>query len=181
MEKNNTFSTRSLVIMAMFAAILCVSAYISIPLPNGTHITALNFIVTIIAVVFPIGQSTIILLIWLLLGIVGIPVFIGGNAGIGYILGPYGGYSIAFLLIAIILPILCKNKYNRLYFTIMTILSAIFVDIVGSLWIMVVSKVSLQAALIAGFAPFIILDTVKAVIAAQLVPQFRRILHLLNE
>lgn len=174
--KEKLFNTKSLVIMALFAAVLCASAYISIPLPNGSHITALNFVVTIIALVFPLSQSFLIVLVWLLLGAIGVPVFIGGGAGIGYLAGAYGGFSFAFIIIAILLPIACKRKYNRIYFTIMAILSAVLVDVIGSVWLMVNSQISLQAAFISGFLPFIPLDLVKAVIAAQIVPQLRKVL-----
>ncbi|MCD7825961.1 MAG: biotin transporter BioY [Clostridiaceae bacterium] len=168
-----TFSTRSLVTMAMFAAILCVSAYISIPLPNGSHITALNFVMTIIALSFPLAQSFFIALLWILLGAVGIPVFIGGNAGIGYLFGNLGGFSFALLLTAILLPLLCRRKYNRIYFTGIAIASAIFVDLFGSIWYMLLSGTPLPASLLVCFLPFIPLDLLKAVAAAQIVPQFR--------
>ncbi|MBQ1994225.1 MAG: biotin transporter BioY [Lachnospiraceae bacterium] len=173
--KTKTISTRSLVIMAMFAAVLCVSAYISIPLPNGSHITALNFIVTVIALVFPLEQSALIVIIWALLGLVGVPVFIGGNAGAGYLFGPLGGFSFAFILIAILVPLVRGQKYNRIMYTIVAIASAVLVDLVGSLWLMVAANMTLKAALLAGFAPFIVLDIVKAVIAAQIAPQFKKI------
>lgn len=173
--KTKTISTRSLVIMAMFAAVLCVSAYISIPLPNGSHITALNFIVTVIALVFPLEQSALILIIWTLLGLVGVPVFIGGNAGAGYLFGPLGGFSFAFILIAILVPLVRGQKYNRIMYTIVAIASAVLVDLVGSLWLMFAADMTLKAALLAGFAPFIVLDIVKAVIAAQIAPQFKKI------
>ena len=76
-KTKSKFSTYSIVMMALFAAILCVSAYISIPLPNGTHITLLNFVITLIALVFPLAESFFIGLIWMLLGLVGVPVFVG--------------------------------------------------------------------------------------------------------
>lgn len=173
--KTKTISTRSLVIMAMFAAVLCVSAYISIPLPNGSHITALNFIVTIIALTFPLEQSALIVIIWALLGLVGVPVFIGGNAGAGYLFGPLGGFSFAFILIAILVPLVRGTKYNRIRYTVVAIASAVLVDLIGSLWLMVAADMTLKAALLAGFAPFIVLDIVKAVIAAQIAPQFKKI------
>ena len=69
-KTKSKFSTYSIVMMALFAAILCVSAYISIPLPNGTHITLLNFVITLIALVFPLAESFFIGLIWMLLGLV---------------------------------------------------------------------------------------------------------------
>ena len=173
-KTKNTFATQNLVLMALFAAVLCVSAYISIPLPNGSHITALNFVVTLIGLVFALEQSFLISLVWLLLGA---PVFIGGQGGIGYLFGQYGGYSFAFVIIAILLPIFCKREYNRISFTIAAIISAIFVDVFGSIWIMIIGGINLKAAFIAGFLPFIVLDTIKAIVAAQIAPVFRRILN----
>ena len=187
MEKNmnekvkSKFSTYSLVMMALFAAILCVSAYISIPLPNGTHITLLNFVVTLIALVFPLSQSFFITLVWLLLGLCGVPVFIGGNAGPGYLFGTYGGFSFAFIVIAIFIPLLRGRKYNRIRYTIVSILSAVLVDAIGSLWILVMSGCSIKAAFVAGFLPFITLDLVKAVVAAQIVPAFRKLIYARSE
>ena len=180
MEKsktNNKLSTRCLVIMSMFAAVLCVSAYISIPLPNGTHITALTLIITIIVLTFPARQSFTIILVWLLLGMAGVPVFVGGTSGLGYITGPYGGYNIGFLVISALVPMICVHIYNRLYLMVIAVLSAISVDLIGTFWIMAVSKIPFKAAFITGFVPFIALDIVKAVLAAQLVPQLRRIIN----
>jgi biotin transport system substrate-specific component len=168
------FSTRSLVLMAMFAAVLCISAYISITLPNGSHITFLNFIITLIVLLFPSSQAFCIIGLWLLMGIIGLPVFAGGNAGIGYVLSPWGGYNIAFLIMAVLIPLTLGKKYSRIRYTIMSIFSVILVDIIGSLWLMAFSQVSISAAFAAGFLPFIVLDLVKAVVAAQVVPVFRK-------
>lgn len=176
-NERKTNSVQSLVIIALMAAVLCVSAYISIPLPNGSHITALNFVVMLVALTFSLRESFFINLIWFLLGLIGLPVLIGGASGIGYVLGPWGGYSISFLIIALLVPIICHRKYNRIFYTIIAILSAVFVDLFGSFWMMLVSDISLKAAFIAGFLPFIFLDVVKAVIAAQIVPQIRKILR----
>lgn len=178
--KKKTFTTQNLVTMAMFAAILCISAYLSIPLPNGSHITLLNFAITLIALLFPVSQSFCIVLVWLLLGSVGVPVFIGGNAGFGYLLGNYGGYSFAFLLVAILIPLLSGKKYNRIRATIVAIFSVILVDLIGMFQWMILGHLSLTEAFIAGFVSFIGLDLVKAVIAAQIVPAFRLVIHTAN-
>ena len=177
-KTKSKFSTYSIVMMALFAAILCVSAYISIPLPNGTHITLLNFVITLIALVFPLAESFFIGLIWMLLGLVGVPVVVGGQAGPGYLVGTYGGISFAFIIIAILVPIFRGKKYNRIRYTIVAMLSAVLVDAVGSLWIMIASGCSIKAAFVAGFLPFIALDLVKAVVAAQIVPAFRKLIYL---
>ena len=174
-KNKTTFTTQNLVLMALFAAVLCVSAYISIPLPNGSHITLLNFVVTLIGMVFSVSQSFLIVLVWMLLGMVGIPIFIGGNAGVAYLFGPFGGFNFSFLLIAVLLP-LCRGKnYNRIRYTIVAILSAVLVDAIGSLWLMFSSHMTLQAAFLAGFVPFIGLDLVKVIVVAQIAPQFKRL------
>lgn len=178
---NKHFTTRSLVIMALFAAVLCVSAYISIPLPTGSHITLLNFVVVLIALIFPAEQSFIITLIWLLLGAVGVPVFIGGSAGLSYLISGWGGYSFAFLAVALIIPLLRSKEFNRIYYTILSILAVVLIDIIGAAWLMIITEISLKQAFLTGFLTFIPLDLVKAVIVAQIVPQFKKIVALGQE
>ena len=173
------FRTRSLVMTALFAAILCVSAYISIPLPAGSHITFLNFIILLIALAFPAQQSFFTSLIWLLLGIAGIPVFVGGNSGISYITGGWGGYSIAFVLVTILVPRLHGREYRRIYYTILAVAAAIFIDIFGAGWLMALTGITAKQAALTGVLPFLPLDVVKAVAAAQIIPQFKRITNLI--
>ena len=166
------FQTRTLVIMALFAAVLCVSAYISIPLPTGSHITFLNFIVLLIALIFPMQQASLITLVWLLLGAVGVPVFIGGNAGISYLLSGWGG----FIFVAIVVPLLRSKEYNRIIYTLLSIGAALLIDLIGAAWLMVMTQISVKQAFMMGFLPFIPLDLLKAIVVAQIVPQFRRVI-----
>jgi biotin transport system substrate-specific component len=112
----------------------------------------------------------------MLLGAVGIPVFIGGSAGIGYLLGPLGGYTLTFLLVAFLVPLLRGKKYNRIRYTITSLFAVIMVDLLGMVWLKIMNGMSWKSAWIAGFFSFIILDLVKAVVAAQIVPAFQKIL-----
>ena len=156
------FTTVELVMMAMFTAILCASAYLSIPtpLPNAAHITLLNFMIILIALVFELRDSTIIIALWMIMGAIGVPVFIGGGAGLGYLFGVFGGYTFSFIIASIVVGLIKGQKYKRLKYTI--------VAIIGNLtW---------KVAFLSGFVAFIPLDLVKAVIAAQLVPLFKRLL-----
>ena len=180
-RSNPLFSTKSLVTMALFAAVLCVSAYISVALPNGMHVTFLNFVSTLIALVFPWQQSFLIVLVWILMGSVGIPVFIGGNAGIGYLLSALGGYTLAFLAVSFFVPLLCGKKYNRIRYTIIAVLSVIFVDVAGMLQLMFLQGLTLKQAIIPGFLSFIVLDLIKAVVAAQIAPAFRNVIASIAE
>ena len=87
MSTTNTSSrwtTKRLVTMALFAAIICISAYISIPLPlpGAPHITLQNFVISLIALLFPALDAFLIIIVWMLLAIIGLPVFIGGGIGV---------------------------------------------------------------------------------------------------
>lgn len=170
------FTVRNMVLIALFTAILSVSVYLSVPLPNGSHITFFNFVVMIIILIFPLRDASVIILIWLLLGAVGVPVFVSGNAGPGYLFSPYGGYNFGFLVAAIVIPLIRGKKYNRISYTIISLLGALLVDIIGAVWWMVLGNLTLKQAIFMGVLAFLPLDCVKAVIAAQIVPVFRKIM-----
>lgn len=175
--KKQAFSTRTTVTMALFAAILCISAYISIPLPipGSPHITMLNFMILLIALLFPLSQSFLIIFLWMLLGTLGIPVFIAGGAGIGYLASAWGGYTVSFLAVAILLPLCRSKKYNRIYYTILAIAGALLIDFLGMLWLKAFNGIDWKTAFLTGFVSFLPLDLIKAVVAAQIIPAFRRI------
>ena len=172
------FTTVELVMMAMFTAILCVSAYLSIPtpLPNAAKITLLNFMIFLIALIFDLKDSTIIIALWMILGAIGVPVFIGGVSGLGYLFGVFGGYTFSFLIASIVMGLITGKKYNRLTYTLIAILGAVIIDIIGMIWWKFNGNLGWKTAVLSGFVAFIPLDLVKAVIAAQLVPVFSRLL-----
>lgn len=174
----NKFTTIELVMMAMFTAILCVSAYLSIPtpLPNAAHITLLNFMIILIALVFELRDSTIIIALWMILGAVGVPVFIGGGSGLGYLFGVFGGYTFSFIIASIVIGLIKGKKYNRLTYTLFAILGVVIIDIIGMIWWKFNGNLTWKVAFLSGFVAFIPLDLVKAVIAAQIVPLFTRLL-----
>lgn len=113
---------------------------------------------------------------WLVLGILGLPVFIGGGAGIGYLMTPYGGYTLVFPLIGLLLPVLRGKTYHRFRYTIAAVAGALLIDLIGMFWLMAASHYSLETGFLTGFLPFLPLDLLKSVIAAQIVPAFRRIM-----
>ena len=171
-------STKRLVLCSLFAALLCISAYLSIPtpLPMAPKITMMNFMVFLIALLFPVTESFLIGLVWFLLGVVGLPVFIGGGSGIGYLIAPYGAYTWAFIAVFIILPLIRGKKYNRAWYTICGIIGVLLIDIIGMFWLKHSMNYDLKTAFLTGFIPFIPLDLVKAVAVAQIIPAFRKIM-----
>ena len=179
--KNKRISTLTVVQMAMFAAILSVSAYISVPLPfpGAPHITLQNFCVILIALLFPAGQSLMIIAAWMMLGVFGVPVFIGGKGGPGYLFSnPWGGYTIAFLAAALIIPYIRGKEYKRIIYTIASVAGVLVIDVLGMIYLRFYpeSGYDWTMAFGAGLLAFLPLDIIKAVVAAQIVPAFRKII-----
>ena len=107
------FTVQELTTMALLAALLCVSSYISIRLPfSAVPITAQSLIINMIALLLKPKKAGTTVVIWILLGAVGLPVFSNGNAGFGVLAGPTGGYIFGYLIAAILIS-LARGKKNN--------------------------------------------------------------------
>lgn len=176
--KAPAMSTRRLVYCALFAALLCIAAYISVPLPlpGAPHITMINFVLFIIALLFAPADSFLIVMVWLLLGVVGIPVFIGGKGGFGYLVQPWGAYTWAFPVVALVLPIIRGKQYRRIWYTVCAIIGVFIIDLIGMFYLMYMSSYDLKTGILTGLIPFLPLDLLKAVVAAQIIPAFNKVM-----
>lgn len=163
-------SVRDISYIALFATLISVSGYISVPLPfSAVPVTAQTLAVMLAGSLLPASQAALSLIVFLLMGAVGLPVFSGGTGGLGIIVGKTGGYLIGFLFGAVAISLTKGRNVN-----FARILSAnlfggiIVVYIFGALWLSFVTKISLWNSVILGVVPFIPGDVVKAVIAALL-------------
>lgn len=161
-------STRSLTQMGLLAGLLCMSAYITIPLPfSPVPITATIFVLYIIGYLLKPDEAFITIAVYLLLGIAGLPVFAGGTAGWGHFFGPTMGYLLGYLIAFPMLSVLKGRKKNLGRYIIVGIFVAMpLIYGCGMLGLMYWFGMSYQRALTVGALPFIPLDIVKAVIAA---------------
>ena len=91
-------STKNISIIALMSAIICILAPISIPLGfTDIPISLGLFAILITAYVLTPAQAVISVLIYILLGSFGLPVFSKYTGGIGVLFGPTGGYIIGYL------------------------------------------------------------------------------------
>lgn len=122
-QKAVTNSKTNLLAMAQIAvcaALLCVSAFITIPIPFlPVPFTMQVLAVLLVALLLKPTHSLAAALIYTLLGIVGLPVFSGGKGGFGVILSPTGGFIIGFLFAAFFVslakgkPEACRDTLSR--------------------------------------------------------------------
>ena len=92
--------TKDIVNIALFTTLLAVCAWICIP--TAVPFTMQTFAVFLAVQVLGGKKGTIVIGVYMLLGIMGVPVFSGGTAGIGSVMGPTGGYMIGWIFLSII-------------------------------------------------------------------------------
>ena len=92
------FSVRNTTRMALCIALICVSAYIAIPVPFMAPLTMQTFVMCLAALVLTPRQTAAVLVGYTVLGAIGLPVFAGGVGGLGIIFSQRGGFFIGFLL-----------------------------------------------------------------------------------
>lgn len=161
--------TRNLMLIAMFAAVMSIMAQISIPLPfSPVPITGQTLALALLAIILPKKLATSSVGIYLLLGAIGIPVFAGATGGLGILLGPSGGYLFALVIAAFMISAVLEveGSYKVIPTFIITTIGLMVVLLFGTVWMkFIVEGMSWTEAFWAGFAPFVILEVVKAGIA----------------
>ncbi len=91
--------TRNLMGAALFAALMIVSSYVTIPI-GPVPITLQTFMAMLAGFLLGPAWGPVSVFVWLLLGCLGLPVFNQGQSGIVMLAGPTGGFLISFLLVA---------------------------------------------------------------------------------
>ena len=170
-------TTLAMVQIALCTALICVGAQLAIPLPIGVPFTLQVLMVMLTALILKPLYSLISLLLYVLLGIIGLPVFSGAKSGIGTILSPTGGFIIGFVLAAFFVS-LAKGKTGSLP---RYIISAIFVGIPciyipGIAMYMLYANADLWTAVTTLTSVFILVDLAKCVIASLLAIVIRKAL-----
>ncbi|WP_288840383.1 biotin transporter BioY [uncultured Mitsuokella sp.] len=161
-------TARDMTKMALCVAFCCVTAYISFPLPfTPGMVTALTLALGVTAFVLTPKQTFMALLVYVLLGCIGLPVFVGGTAGFGKLFGPTGGYIIAWLVVYPIISAVKGATPNFKRYALVDIVVGIPLTYVGGLIsMMLVMDVSLGAALVMAVLPYIPGDIIKCLMAA---------------
>ncbi|TYB30816.1 MAG: biotin transporter BioY [Candidatus Mcinerneyibacterium aminivorans] len=170
------YEIKNLILTALFSALIAISAYIIIPIPfSPVPITAQTIIVMLAGSLLSSVHAGTSVLIFLLMGAVGLPVFSKGQSGVGTILGPTGGYLIGFFLAVIAISLLTKNKKNfKRFLTANIIGGVIIIYTAGVLWLSFISNIGIKKALLVGAVPFLPGDILKVILASFLANKLKK-------
>lgn len=172
------WKTRDMTKMALCVAILCVTSFFVIPLPFTPIVISLHTIaVNIIGLILSPMQAGITVLIYLLMGLVGLPVFSAGTAGPGKLFGPTGGFYFGFLFAVIAISILRGKKISMKRYAIVSIAIGIPIQhmcaIVG---MSIHNGGSVATAFATVSLPFIIGDIIKCLMSSMVGVSLNKVL-----
>lgn len=176
--KNNKKFTVDIALISLFTAIICVCSWLSIPI--GVPVSLQTFAVFTAAAVLGAKKSVISVVIYILLGLAGVPVFTGFRSGAAVVTGPTGGYLLGFVFAAIIIGTMTKKLPQKKWvLPVSMIAGQIACYICGAMWykyIYLGNSVGFGETLMICVIPFIVPDIIKTTAAVILSKSVRRIL-----
>ncbi len=158
---------KQMALISLMTALLCVLAPISLTLPTSPIPVSLgNMAICFTVVLLGMKRGTLSVLLYLLLGLAGLPVFSHFTGGIGKLLGPTGGYLLGYLFLALILGYFTDRFQNRRITNVLgALLGQLYLYLLGTLWLAMQLHLDFMAALFAGVLPYIPADLLKTALA----------------
>ncbi len=174
---NNTLnSTRQLVMTGMMTAVIAVMSQIQFPLPSGVPVTMQTFAIALAAYVLGWKYGLVSTAVYTLLGAVGVPVFAGFSGGLSFTVSPAGGYIWGFFLMVFFCGLGMKFP-GKLWLGGLSLLGLTGCHVLGCVQLSIVTGLPLDAAFMAGSAPYLIKDIVSMFAAYVVAGVIRRALH----
>lgn len=163
---------------AIFAALLCIFSPITIPI-GPIPVSMGIFAVMLTGIILGWKKGVLSVLVYLLIGLCGVPLFSGGKSGLAAFLGPTGGYIWSYIIMVMVIGFLSQKDYRNKLLSFLvpfaaTILGVILCYVFGTIQFMYVADYSLAEALAVCVYPFIPLDLLKALCAVLLGISVRR-------
>ena len=171
----------NLTMIALMAAVMCILGPLSIPI-GPVPISLTNLVIYVAVVILGMTKGTLSYLVYLLIGLVGLPVFSSFTGGAGKLFGPTGGYLIGFIFLALIAGLFVDLfKGKRLMYAVGMVVGTAVTYAFGTGWLAYQMGISFMAALSVGVIPFLPGDIIKIVIAVVFAPIIKQQIDKINK
>ena len=163
-------SVKEMAITALMTAVICILGPWALNIPiSPVPISLCSMGIYFVLSVLGIKLGTISVLLYVLLGAVGLPVFSNFSGGFGKLMGPTGGYIIGYLFLALICGLFIQKFPEKLLLHVLGfVLGTVVLYAFGTFWLKVQTGMTFPAALMAGVIPYIPGDIVKLILAMAL-------------
>lgn len=175
---NRKLKTQTLTKLALCVAILCVSSFFIVPLPFTPIVISLHTIViNIIGLILNPKEAAASILIYLFMGLIGLPVFSGGTGGPGKLFGPTGGFYFGFLFAVVAISLLRGKKISLKRYCFVSILVGVPIQhICAIIGMCIYNEWNVWAAFTTVSLPFILGDIIKCVMSSMVGVALNRVI-----
>lgn len=177
MQSKNKINIASLIKIALFASLIVIATIIIPPIYiMGVPVTLQSLMIMVIASLLNPSEAVLSVSLYLILGIIGLPVFSGYSSGFGVLLGPTGGFLLSFIFAGYFISYLKQESISR-QIIMNIIFGVIIVYLIGSMQMAIVNQVGYFTVLktMIVFIPF---DIIKAFIAGIV---YKKTKHVINK
>jgi biotin transporter BioY len=161
--------TRSVGVVIGFSLLTALAAQVVIPI-GPVPITGQTFAVLLTGALLGSRLGAMAMIAYLIEGASGLPFFYGGTGGLQHLLGPTGGYLVAFPAAAFITGAFAEHGWDKRFLTAAAAMAIGSVLIIFSGWAWLSQFMTPSAAFTTGVAKFIVGDVVKIFLAAAALP-----------
>ena len=171
--------TKTITFLALFTALMCVLSPFAIPM-QPVPITLATLVVYIIAGLLDYKYAAIPIILYILIGLMGVPVFSNGTAGLAVLGGPTAGFIYGYILGALAESLLLHFfKEKKWMYPVAMVGATIFIYAFGLTWFMIYMNnsgkaITFGAALMACVVPFLLGDAIKIIAASSVCISLRK-------
>lgn len=162
--------THQMTLVGLMTALLCITAPLSLQTPfSPVPLSLATFSIYFCIMILGLKRGGICVLLYILLGLVGLPVFSNFTGGAGVLLGPTGGYIMGYIFLAFVCGLFVDKWIGKpvILFCGM-LLGTIICYLLGTCWLSFQASLTLTQAFLSAVAPFLVGDFLK-IIAAMIV------------
>lgn len=166
-DTKKNITTAELTKISLCVALCCVTSFIYFPLPfTPGMVTALTLAMSLSAYILPPKQTFLVILVYILLGVAGLPIF-AGSGGVGKLVSPVGGFYLAWFLAYPVLSALKGNNPNLKRYALANIFLTMPITYAGGLLSMyLLLDITIWQAVAMAVLPYIPGDVMKTLAAA---------------
>lgn len=172
-KKRKKLKTVDIAYVGIFVALIAVCSWISIPV--AVPVTLQTMAVCITAALLGTKKGVLTVVVYILLGLIGVPVYAEFTSGVGILMGITGGYLVGFIFTALIVGIMLKMLGKKTWvYALSMFLGIAACYAFGTAWFVIYNNtnsadaVTIGAALSMCVVPFIIPDIIKIAVATLL-------------
>lgn len=166
-------STRQLTLTALMTALMCIVGPLTLPV-GPVPVSLMTAVLMLTAALMGGKLACVSCGVYLLLGLLGLPVLSGFTGSAGQLLGPTGGYLLGYLPMTAICGTAFAQTGRRIWHALAMLAGTLVLYAVGTAWYCLQAQVSLSAALTVCVLPFLPFDAVKIIVVAAIAPGIQK-------